>query len=296
MGSALVATVLFAGFGDLGSAAGCLLRDAGLRVIAVKRTQTQELPGIDYHYADLRTPLILPPSLCTQVDAVVIALSPTRHDPADYAATYIAAVEHLLRAVQVAGAKPRRVLFVSSTSVWAARGDLWITEDVPAQPDSWNGEILLRAEAVLFASAWPATTLRLGGIYGPGRHRLVRQAEAIIAGREPMPPPAWTNRIHRDDAARLIAFLVNQALAGIAIDHIYIGVDNEPALNTDVLAFISASLRGVAGEVDFAAPVPPRNAGVGGKRLGNARVRALGFQFAWPDFRAGYAAVLAGRG
>ncbi len=310
-----MATVLFAGFGDLGSAAGQLLAAAGLRVLALKRTApTARLPGIDYHAVDLRAPFILPPALRAQADAVVIVVSPKRHvregdaregdsredSREDYAATYIGAVEHTLRAVHEAGGRPKLVLFISSTSVWSESADLWLTEDVPARPDSWNGEILLRAEEKLFSSSLlttgtAATVLRLAGIYGPGRHMLVRKAEAIIAGKDAWPAPAWTNRIHRDDAARLIAFLVNRALAGITLDRVYTGVDNEPSLNIDVLAFIAARLQGRESEINFAEKAPLANVSVGGKRVGNARIRALGFQFGYPDFRSGYTAVLAQR-
>lgn len=305
-----MATVLFAGFGDLGSAAGQLLVEAGLRVLALKRTEpTARLPGIDYHAVDLRAPFILPPALRAQADAVVIVVSPKRHaregdaredSREEYAATYVGAVEHTLRAVHEAGGRPKLVLFISSTSVWSESADLWLTEDVPARPDSWNGEILLRAEEKLFSSSLlttgtAATVLRLAGIYGPGRYMLVRKAEAIIAGKDTWPAPAWTNRIHRDDAARLIAFLVNRALAGITLDRVYTGVDNEPSLNIDVLAFIAARLQGRESEINFAEKAPLANVSVGGKRVGNARIRALGFQFGYPDFRSGYAAILAQR-
>lgn len=289
-----MATVLFAGFGDLGAMAGGLLADAGLRVIALKRT-LPDTPreGVEFHAVDLRAPFTLPPSLRAQPDAVVIAVSPQERTQEDYAATYVGAVEHTLRAVRAAGGKPRCVMFVSSTGVWAESADLWVTEDVPARPDSWRGEILLRAEQALFESGLPAVSLRLAGIYGPGRLMLVRKAEAILAGRESWPVPAYTNRIHRDDAARLIAFLVNRALAGTALDRIYSGVDNEPSLNIDVLAHIAGLLKGDA-EIDLNAKTAPVNVAVGGKRVGNARIRALGFQFAYPDFRSGYAAVVAG--
>jgi nucleoside-diphosphate-sugar epimerase len=287
-----MATVLFAGFGDLGAMAGGLLADAGLRVIALKRTlPAYPREGVEYHAVDLRSPFTLPPALRAPIDAVVIAVSPGERTEADYAATYVGAVEHTLRALRAAGSKPKLVLFVSSTGVWPDNADQWLTEDVPAHADSWRGETLLRAERVLFESGLPATSLRLAGIYGPGRLMLVRKAEAIVAGREPLPVPAWTNRIHRDDAARIIAFLVNRALSGSALDRIYNGVDNEPALNVDVLAYIAGELKG--GEtLDFSAKAPPVNTAVGGKRVGNARIRALGFAFAYPDFRSGYAAVL----
>lgn len=288
-----MATVLFAGFGDLGREAGRLLHDAGLLIVALRRSADDSgLPGVPAHAVDLRQPFRLPP-MPELPAAVVIAVSPQQREPGDYQATYVGAVRHLLRALQAAGAKPQLVLFVSSTGIWPEGVGQWLTEDVPARPDSWSGEAMRQAEQALFAGPYPATTLRLGGIYGPGRYLLVRKAEAILAGREPMPTPAYTNRVHRDDAARMIAFLVNRALSGVALESVYNGVDNEPALNVDVLEFIASRLRGQSpGDADITAPAPPANTAVGGKRVGNARLRALGFQFLYPDFRAGYAAVV----
>lgn len=286
-----MATVLFAGYGDLGRAAGRLLVDSGLNVVALKRTPEAGDEHTEIHALDLRVPFTLPP-LRELPAAAVIIVSPERHDREDYEATYVGAVRHTLRALQASGAKPKLVLFVSSTGVWPETADLWVTEAVPAQPDSWRGEAMLHAEQALFAGPFPATTLRLAGIYGPDRYMLVQKAEAILAGREPMPPPAYTNRIHRDDAARLIAFLVNRALGGTALEPVYNGVDNEPSLNTDTLRYIMELLRGRSiGDMDFAKPIQP-NVSVGGKRVGNARIRALGFQFAHSDFRSGYAEVV----
>ncbi len=292
-----MATVLFAGFGDLGCEAGRLLHDASLSVVALRRSAHSGLPGVPAYAVDLREPFRLPP-MDELPSAVVIAVSPQSSSPDDYQSTYVGAVQHVLRALQAAGAKPRLVLFVSSTGIWPEGVSQWLTEDVPAQPDSWRGESMQRAEQVLFAGPFPASTLRLGGIYGPDRYLLVRKAEAILAGQEKMPPPAWTNRVHRDDAARMIAFLVNRALSGVVLDKVYNGVDNEPALNVDVLSFIASQLRGQASgsvdtDIDITSAAPPANTAVGGKRVGNARLRALGFQFLFPDFRAGYASVVA---
>lgn len=288
-----MATVLFAGFGDLGSVAGRQLADAGLRVVALRRTPMPPAAGIETHSVDLSAPFTLPPSLAVRPDAVVIAVSPSSHDRAGYEATYIGAARHTLAAVRATGAVPRLVLFVSSTGVWPESGDLWISEDTPAHPESWNGEIMLRAEQLVFDAGLPATALRLGGIYGPGRYMLVRKAQAILEGNTPWPAPAWTNRIHRDDAARMIVFLVNRALNGTLLDRIYAGVDNEPALNVDVLRFILREMQGRAIDDIDLDEVSAANVATGGKRIGNARIRALGFPFRYPDFRTGYRDVMA---
>ena len=60
-----------------------------------------------------------------------------------------------------------RMLFVSSTSVYAQSNAEWVTEESPAQPRHETGTILRDAENVVLARRGVA--VRVGGIYGPGR-------------------------------------------------------------------------------------------------------------------------------
>ena len=55
----------------------------------------------------------------------------------------------------------------------------------PTEPREFRGTRMLEAEAVVAASGWPATSLRLGGIYGPGRTRLI---ESVRSGRAAIRP------------------------------------------------------------------------------------------------------------
>jgi nucleoside-diphosphate-sugar epimerase len=141
------------------------------------------------------------------------------------------------------------------------------------------------AERVLFSRGSPATALRLGGIYGPGRTRLV---ESVRSGRARIAagPPRWGNRIHRDDAAGALAHLIERALGGDALPAVLIGVDDEPADEAVVLRWIAARL-GV--------PEPPTGEATArgaNKRCSNARLRATGYAFRYPTFREGYAEAI----
>ena len=139
----------------------------------------------------------------------------------------------------------------------------------------------------MLASPIPATVVRFAGIYGPGRDWLIERARggASCAGD----PPKYTNRIHRDDCAGVLSHLIERD----RIDDAYIGVDDAPVEECEVLEWLAARL---------GAPAPRRvGAGSGpatasGKRCSNARLRASGYRFRYPSFREGYAAVLAGEG
>ncbi|HEY8753307.1 MAG TPA: SDR family NAD(P)-dependent oxidoreductase, partial [Arthrobacter sp.] len=128
--------------------------------------------------------------------------------------------------------------------------------------------------------------LRLGGIYGPGRTRLidqVRNGVAVIPDE-----PRFTNRIHRDDAAAAIVHLASRDDLPAPI---YVGVDNSPAELGEVLRFL-------ASEMGYPEPPvgPAGDARGGNKRCNNGLLRSTGLDFAFPSFREGYRALLAGTG
>ena len=150
--------------------------------------------------------------------------------------------------------------------------------------------------------------LRLGGIYGPGRTRLieqVRDGSAVIPAES-----RFTNRIHRDDAAAAIVHLCTMGTLPAAV---YLGVDNEPAELGDVLEFLAAELglpapaaesigaAGAAAATGGASASGGKASGGepsrgGNKRASNGLLRSTGFEFQYPSFREGYRAVLAGIG
>ena len=183
---------------------------------------------------------------------------------------------------------PRRVFFVSSTSVYGERGGGWVDETTPPGPRGFAGESLVAGERRMRAGPIPATVVRFAGIYGPGRGWMIERARsgASCAGD----PPKFTNRIHRDDCAGVLAHLVE---LGDRCNDAYIGVDDAPVEECEVLEWLAARL---------GAPAPRRVHGDEavaqgmGKRCSNARLRASGYRFRYPTFREGYAAVLAGEG
>jgi nucleoside-diphosphate-sugar epimerase len=276
-------TVLIAGCGDLGTEAGLRFAAAGHRVVGWRRSPGR-LPGqIHGEAVDLTGPL---PPVPDGTDIVVIATAAGERTEAAYRAAYVKATANVLDALERDGVTPRVVLFVSSTAVYGDFGGGWVDEQSPAEPGSPTGKILREAERLLLERHPRAVILRLSGIYGPGRTRLI---DSVSAGRAVLPAePQWTNRIHRDDAAAAIVHLTTGVAAPAPV---YLGTDEEPADLADVLRFLAA-------ELDL--PLPPSGpAGTsrgGDKRCSSALLRAGGFGFTYPTFREGYRAVLAGEG
>lgn len=271
--------VLLAGCGDLGMRTAQRLLARGDEVWALRRSPpVDEGDGLRWLCGDLTRPESLQ-SLPAGLTQVVYAPTPGAREEAAYRAVFVDGLTHLMTAL--ADAPLRRVLFVSSSAVYGEHGDAWVDEQTPPAPPGFNGRVLLEAEGWLAAQRMPTVVLRLAGIYGPGRMQLVERIRAGEA-RVPRDPPHWSNRIHADDAAGAIAHLLSLPQA----EPVYIGVDDTP-LPMHVLYEELARLAG--------APRPgegPAPAGIGSKRLSNARLRASGFVPRWPDAREGYRSLL----
>jgi nucleoside-diphosphate-sugar epimerase len=281
-------TILLAGCGDLGTEAGLRFAAAGHRVVGWRRSPDKLPSEIEGVAADLSgTSLPLVPADTTAVVVAVAADSPTE---SAYRAAYVDGLAHVLDALDRDGVTPRRVLFVSSPAVYGDAGGGWVDERTTAAPGGFSGRVLLEAEELLLSRARglgsTPVVLRLGGIYGPGRTRLidqVRNGSAVIPDE-----PRYTNRIHRDDAAAAMVHLASEVADPAPV---YVGVDNDPADLGDVLRFLAA-------EMGYPEPPtgPAGEARGGNKRCSNGLLRGSGLNLIYPSFREGYRAVLAGTG
>ncbi|OZB58407.1 MAG: NAD(P)-dependent oxidoreductase [Lysobacterales bacterium 14-68-21] len=270
--------VLLCGCGDLGQRVAQRLLARGDAVFALRRRPPQGGgDGIAWLAGDLSRDdglPVLPPGI-TQL---VHLPTPGARTEAAYRAVFVDGLHRVMAALDPAILG--RVLFVSSSAVHGDHSDAWVDEDTPPDPPGFNGAVLLEAERWLAAQPVGSIVLRLAGLYGPGRLQLLERLRAGQA-RVPREHPHWANRIHVEDAADAIAHL----LAVPDPRPIYLGADDTP-LPLDVLYDHLATLVG--------APLPaegPAPAGIGSKRLSNARLRASGWVPRWPDARAGYAAL-----
>ena len=278
------ARVLIAGCGDLGTEAGLRFAAAGFAVSGWRRSPGKLPAAIEGTAADL-TDAALPP-VPADTDVVVITPAARERTEAAYRATYRDGVAHVLDALERDDVQPRRILLVSSTAVYGDADGAWVDELTPAEPTTPTAKVLREAEQLLLARRPDATVLRLAGIYGPGRTRLI---DSVRSGTAAAHPGQLTNRIHRDDAA---AALVH--LAGLPDPaSLYLGVDDLPVEQAEVLAFLSSELGLPAPKTDPDAGPSSRG---GNRRLSNARLRGSGFAFTYPTYREGYRAVLAGTG
>lgn len=280
-----MACVLIAGCGYVGGALAVQLAAAGHVVYGLRRN-TKALPaGVRPLAFDLAAddPARLPQGL----DAVVYAVGAAAHTEAAYRAAYVDWPVRLLRALAHRERRPGRVVFVSSTGVYHQNAGEWVNEESPAASERFSGRVLRAGEAAVGAVGLPLTVVRLSGIYGPGRTRLidsVRAGSAVCVEGD----TAILNHIHRDDAAGAIAHVLRLETP----EALYLATDCEPVARCVCLDWIAEQL---------GCPRPPRvrreAAAAGGERGGNrrysnARLRASGYRFVYPTFREGYGALL----
>jgi nucleoside-diphosphate-sugar epimerase len=277
--------VLIAGCGYVGSRLGLLLAAAGAQVVGLARRPGRLPEGVEPLAADLTNPTALG-ALPDGFDVVFHAASADSRDPAAYERAYVRGVSHLIERLASRQA-PRRFFFVSSTGVYGQDRGEWVDEDSPTDPARFTARALIEGERLALSAPFPATVVRFGGIYGPGRTGLI---DRVRAGRAHWRTGHYTNRIHRDDCAGAL-----QHLAGLeAPAQLYLGVDNEPTLERDVLVWLADRLGSESPPV--AAPGEGTRAGPGSKRCSNARLRAAGYRFRYPSFRQGYEELLTSQG
>jgi nucleoside-diphosphate-sugar epimerase len=206
-------------------------------------------------------------------DALIHCAS-TRGGDADlYCGVYLNGARNLLETFPQA-----KILFTSSTSVYAQTESEWVTEESTAEPKHEPGKILREAEQLVLDHR--GLVVRLAGIYGPGRSHLLKR---FLSGAAVIDPKdRFVNQIHRDDAAAALFLLLNQqSLAG----EIYNVVDNQPILQRECYRWLAAKLN---------RPVPPigksisnRKRGQSNKRVSNAKLRALGWAPRYSTFAEG---------
>ncbi|QQZ41996.1 SDR family oxidoreductase [Pseudomonas sp. SK3(2021)] len=279
-------SVLIAGCGDIGSRLAKQLLAENWRVYGLRRTVSQLPEGVIGVAGDLfseQCPAAWP---ATPLDYLVYSAAATEHDEAGYRAAYVEGLTHVLGWLKQSGQAPKRLLFVSSSSVYGQKDGEWIDETSPAQADSYSGRLMLEAEQVALQSGMPASLVRLTGIYGPGREWLLNQVRQGY--RVAIDPPLYGNRIHADDAAGLLAFLLQADRRGVALEDCYIGVDDAPVPLADVVGW----LREYLGVTEWAESSSVRRSG--SKRCSNARAKALGWEPRYPSFREGYAEIIGG--
>ena len=275
--------VFIAGAGYVGFEAAKLLAQQHLPVVIGQRS-TRTLPegilGAPFNLED--EALTLPEG----TSHIVFAAAPDKSDDpiAAYERIYVQGMRNILAAVKRQALPIERIVFTSSTAVYAATDGERVDESTPTKghPPKATALKLLEAEALTLAHP-SGIVVRLAGIYGPGRTRLIRMVQEGSA-RCSHPAPIG-NRIHRDDCAGALVHLLQLP----SPERIYLGVDHAPVELCEVYRWLAQEL-GV--------PPPPESQepderGRGARKVcDNARLVQSGYTFRYPSYREGYAPLI----
>ncbi len=175
-----------------------------------------------------------------------------------------------------------RLVFTSSSSVYAQTEGETVTEASPAEAERETGRILRRTEELVLERG--GVVARLGGIFGPGRSFVLKnllEGRAAIEGNDGA--GRALNQIHCDDAASALQHLIAGAHQGI-----FNVVDDSPMTQRDCFRELCPLFN-----VPMPPSVPPnpeRKRGWTHKFVSNAKLRATGWSPRYPAYRDAIAA------
>ena len=278
-------SILIVGCGDIGIRTGRLLLAAGWQVAGVRRNP-QALPAEFTAYgADYTEPGSLDFISDLKPDYVLATFNPSERSLQGYRKGFVGGTDNLLRGL--ADHHPGHILSVSSTRVLAESAGCWVDENSAlAGKEDPRAMLIIEAEHRLLASPQAVSVVRFAGIYGyPGGRLFSRIGRGELCAAQ---PPRYSNRIHRDDCAGILCHLLLVAVAGESLAPVYIGVDDQPALQFEVESWLAARL-GIA-QPEYQ-QLSTSDATIG-KRCSNRLLHDSGYQLRYPDYRSGYQAVL----
>ncbi|MEM8539349.1 MAG: SDR family oxidoreductase [Pseudomonadota bacterium] len=178
------------------------------------------------------------------------------------------------------------IAYLSTVGVYGNHDGAWVDEDTKCKPVSKRSVQRVAAETEWqdFAKRMdlPLSILRLSGIYGPGRNALKNMTEG--KARRLIKPGQVFNRIHVADIARSLSFLSAKCADGV-----FNVTDDLPSPPQDVVECAASVIKIDPPEpIEFeTATLSPMARSFYGenKRVSNAKIKSIGFQFSYPDYR-----------
>jgi nucleoside-diphosphate-sugar epimerase len=170
-----------------------ILKDAGIKPFLVSLESKSVSESVTAFLAESEILII-------DIAPKLRAVSP---DPEEK--VFVEKIKNLIPLIEQSPVK--KVLFVSSTSVYGDDNDL-ITEATTPNPETESGKQLLLAEEILQKNQnFQTTILRFGGLIGEDRHPV-----KFLAGKENLEnPDTPVNLIHQNDCISIIEKIMKQS-------------------------------------------------------------------------------------
>ncbi|WP_066802821.1 NAD-dependent epimerase/dehydratase family protein [Moraxella oblonga] len=265
--------ILIIGQGTIGKPIAQCLANQGHHITAVARSpKSYDTDDITFWQKDAT---MLTAKELADFEQIVIIVAPNQPRPDQrtfaYQQTYLTICQHM---ASFALPNLKRIIFISSTSVYGENDGESIDITTPANPNTDTAHILLNAERTLqdkFSDK--CVIVRPSGIYGLSKRMLNVAKNAHIDGT---PSHHYTNRIHANDLIDILCQIIK-------LDHaepLYVATDNHPTTSLEVLNFICQTMHYPPPKI---IPSPP----TGKKIMGN-----VGQWLNYHDYQMEYGEIL----
>lgn len=251
-------------------------------VTTVARSPKQYQQSLRFWQQDMRQ---LKVEQVEEFSRVVVVVAPNKKQnhqtsEASYQESYLAICQHLANLFQkssVWSEKLKRLVFISSTSVYGENEGQLIDESTVACAATKSAQVLLQSENVLRETFGDkAVMVRASGIYGVNRTRMIKQAQS--AHQDGVVCHHFTNRIMDSD----LITIIERILFIKQPKPIYLATDFCSVTSAEVFKYI-ADLAG------FKRPNLIEQSSPSGKKIiANIEKQWLDF----PDYQSGYYYIL----
>jgi nucleoside-diphosphate-sugar epimerase len=210
------------GLGWLGEATGLLLQSLGYQVLGSstrpEKVETLRKRGLDaIHFALSPDPEGTGYQRLFDSEILVVTLPPrSRQGDGELYLQQLASLREL-----IAGSSVKQLIFISSTGIYPNESKSSpYTEAEPITASNAGNPVLYQAEALMESlSTYQLTVLRMGGLMGADRVPGI-----YFSGKEQVVGHTRVNFIHQVDAARMVAWVIdqglwNQTFNGVAPEH-----------------------------------------------------------------------------
>ena len=276
------------GCGYFGSQVARLWKELGFEVCVTTRSsqRAQQLNQLGFNAVTIDVTESNSLTKLPESDVVLFSIGFDRSSADDIRSVYVDGFENVLESLSDS---TKQLIYISSTGVLANSHGQWIDESAPTGPLREGAKAHLEAEQMLQASRLSdrSVILRLAGIYGPNR---VPRLSAVVQRQwHLLPTKGHVNLIHVVDAAGITNRVVELGL----MNTLYHVSDGQPPMRKALYEFVAKQVG--AGDIDWDVPtdaiVAVRSAS--NKLISNRKLTTeTGYQFAYPDYRAGVAAAL----
>lgn len=178
-----------------------------------EKQEKLQAQGFEATVADSSNPLDVA-KVVEMADTLVVCIAAKTRG--SYQQAYLTTAKNIYDQLKK-GAHLKRLIYLSSTSVYGEQNGKQVTETSELNPQSENSQILIETEDLYLtkiARLARVSVLRLSGIYGPGR--TYGQRVQFLSKHEPLKGANnFINAVHQEDIVRAIEWVITHELTGL---------------------------------------------------------------------------------